>query len=167
MKQLTLLLLAVITINLSAQMERFPLLDPLSDFVPESFIVEGNTNELITFWIDSTDLQMSKSMDAGDTWGTPIMLVDNTFYLDSLSDLNALKMNTGRILVTYKQKFHYSIYSDNYGLSWSEPIQFDTEIGILRPREIMESSLTQTDDNKIWFVYNRMSLIYSVKLQHL
>ena len=67
MKQLTLLLLFVFTINLSAQIERFPLLEPISIATPESFIIEGGENELIMFWIDTTDLQMSKSLDNGET----------------------------------------------------------------------------------------------------
>ncbi|MCF6270668.1 MAG: exo-alpha-sialidase [Melioribacteraceae bacterium] len=163
MKNLTLQLLLVLTISLSAQMEKIPLLEPISNTIPESFIIEGSGNELITFWIDSTDLHMSKSLDDGLTWGTSKILVDNTILRDSLSDLNVLKINSGRILVTYKQKFHYLIYSDDNGSTWSEPAKLVTDIGIIRPRKIMESSLSQTNDDKIWFVYNRQNKIYNIQ----
>ena len=163
MKNIVLLLLLVLTINLSAQMERFPLLDEVNNYIPESFIVEGNKNELLMFWIDSTDLHVSKSLDAGITWGIRETIVDNTSLIDSLSDLNVLKLNNGRIIVTYKHKFHYAIYSDKYELSWSEPVQLITEGGIIRPRKILESSLSQTNDNKIWFVYSMLNKIYSIQ----
>ncbi len=68
MKYLMLLLLFVFSINLSAQMQKFPLLEPISNFMPESFIVEGGENELIMFWIDSTDLHMLRSLDDGASW---------------------------------------------------------------------------------------------------
>ncbi len=163
MKRIYLLLLLVITINLSAQMQKFPLLEPISKTIPESFIIEGDENELLMFWIDSTDLHMSRSLDDGSTWNSPTTLEDNTIISDSLSDLNALKLNSGRILVTYKFKFHYLIYSDDNGLTWSTPIQLETEYGIVRPRQIVESSLSQTNDNKIWFVYNRLNVIYNIQ----
>ncbi len=162
MKHLTLFLL-LLTISMSAQMRQFPLLEPVSNHIPESFIIEGGENELVMIWIDSTDLHVSKSLDDGGTWKTPTTLVDNTILRDSLSDLNALKINNGRILVTYKFKFHYLIYSDDNGSTWSEPTQLITDVGIIRPRKIMESSLSQTSDNKIWFVYNRLGTIYNIQ----
>jgi hypothetical protein len=165
MKHITLLFLLTITItiNVVAQMERFPLLEPISNTIPESFIIEGDTNELIMFWIDSTDLHISKSLDEGANWNTPTTLVDKEAVFDSLSDLNVLKLKSGRLLLTYKSKFHYSIYSDDNGLTWSEPIQLITDTGIIRPRKVMESSLSQTEDSKIWFVYNRLNVIYNIQ----
>jgi Secretion system C-terminal sorting domain len=163
MQRLFLIILLILTISISAQMQKFPLLEPINNTIPESFIVDGGENELLMFWIDSTDLHMSKSLDNGTTWGAPKTLVDNTSLLDSLSDLNVLKLNSGRILVTYKFKFHYAIHSNDNGLNWTLPIQLITEMGIIRPRQIMESSLSQTNDNKIWFVYNRLNIIYNIK----
>ncbi|MCK5457348.1 MAG: exo-alpha-sialidase, partial [Melioribacteraceae bacterium] len=144
------------------QMKSFNLLDPI-DPTPESFIIQNTESDLLMFWIDSTDLQMSKSVDDGITWGTPTLLVHNTLALDDLQDLNAIKLKSGRILVTYKQRYHYSIYSDDNGGSWSDPVQLVTELGTVKPRKVNQSSLSQTNDNKIWFVYDRSNIIYNIK----
>jgi type IX secretion system substrate protein len=162
MKKIALLFI-VITINLSAQMQKFPLLELINNAIPESFMIEGDENELLMFWIDSTDLHMSKSLDDATTWNSPTTLADNTIISDSLSDLNALKLNSGRILVTYKQIYHHSIYSDDNGLTWSDPVELITELGTNRRSAIYESTLSQTNDNKIWFVYESSNRIYNIQ----
>ncbi|MCK5087665.1 MAG: exo-alpha-sialidase, partial [Melioribacteraceae bacterium] len=70
-------------------------------------------------------------------------------------------MSNGRILLTYKFKRHQLIYSDDNGISWSDPIELPAEEGIIRPRLVSNSSLTETSDGKIWFVYSRSNTAHT------
>ncbi len=160
------IILFTISLTLSAQLEsfeRFPMLEPIDGYIPESVLVEGTKNELIMFWVDSTDLSMSRSIDEGVSWSNPVKLYDQTERFDSLSDLNVLKIISGRILVTFKHKFHYLIYSDDNGETWSERLALLTHNNDIFRRRIFESSLSQTDEGKIRFVYNRLNSIFSIQ----
>ncbi len=167
MKQLILSLIIILSVNVFSQISDFRIfsfLEPISNNIPESALVEGAENELIMFWTDSTNLHMTSSMDGGISWANGFRtLYSNVNLSDSLSDLNALKINNGRILVTFKHKLHYIIFSDDNGVTWSEPVHLVTNVNVVRQRMVKESSLIQTSDSKIWFVYNRLNMINSIR----
>lgn len=111
------------------------------------------------FWIENRELFFSSSTDNGKSWQDKTKISDNLNEIDSLQDLSAVLFN-GRILVSYKKDRHYLNYSDDNGLTWSEPIQLPTG-GIVSSKLAGTARLFNRSESEVWFVYSQFNSAFT------
>jgi len=156
MKHLILLVLLVLSVNLSAQISKFPLQDTSKTHLHSS-IVELSGGELLFFWIESAQLKVSKSSD-GLNWNSTQVLVDSLSEDIQLQDLVTYKTNSGKIIIAYRANkaiTEYQIISsiDN-GTTWTAPYLMIKD-PLNNSKVKWDGKFSQTDDNKLWFTFNR------------
>ena len=103
-----LLLISLITEAQVTYPTRFPVQEYFQNNY-ESCLLGLPNNDLIMFWYDSTDSQLksSKSIDGGLNWQDESIIID--FISDEYgADINAIVLNSGRILLTYRYGQYYS-----------------------------------------------------------
>lgn len=153
----TILLLFLIISNLAyAQIREITKLSALTQPINShaSSILQATNGDLVIHWADSTKLFISKSLDNGLTWLPNELLFEDPVASHLIADLNSLTMSNGRILVTFKTINHFLMYSDDNGISWSEPILLPTINGPIRKRYMNNSSLTQLSNSLISLTYS-------------
>ncbi|MCB9208052.1 MAG: exo-alpha-sialidase [Ignavibacteriales bacterium] len=124
MKKLLFTIFYFITIILFAQPESYIKFPHQSDNSSISFSqLISVDDELLLFYADSNKLMLSKSIDKGSNWLEPEILYDSLNADDP--NLSAIRLNSGRILVSYNENPTYLIYSDDNAGSWSEPININ------------------------------------------
>ena len=159
MKRLTILLSFVLTLNLLAQIAeitKFPLQDSTQN-QHYSSIVETANGGLLFFWIESTELKMSKSSN-GVTWGDAQVLITGLATDESQLDLTTYKLSNGEIYVAYMANIgiaeYHLITSTTNGETWNAPIVLITDPNNASQKG-WNAKFSQTDDNKLWFTFNK------------
>jgi hypothetical protein len=157
-KNILLILFFNLTIFSYAQISevtRFPLQDANQNN-KESFLLGLTNNHLIIFWFDVTNYQikLSRSSDNGGNWSDPSILA-NISTSETQFDINALLLNTGRLLFTYKSSIYYSIYSDDGGYTWSTPAQLPVALNIIQKRMINLTSLAKNTNGEVFFIFSK------------
>jgi len=156
MKHLILLVLLVLSVNLSAQISKFPLQDTSKTHLHSS-IVELSGGKLLFFWIESAQLKVAKSSD-GINWNSSQVLVDSLSEDIQLQDLVTYKTNSGKIIVAFRANeiiTEYQIISsiDN-GATWTAPYLMIKD-PLNNSKVKWDGKFSQTNDNKLWFTFNR------------
>ena len=160
-----LLLISLITEAQVTNPTRFPVQEYFQNNY-ESCLLGLPNNDLFMFWYDSTDSQLksSKSTDGGLNWEDENIIVE--FISDAYgADINAVMLNSGRILLTYRYTQYYIVYSDDNGTSWSSPVYLPTILSGIQRRRVYFSSLSISSNNSINFTYSysNSSNIYEAK----
>jgi len=149
-----LLLISLITEAQVTSPTRFPVQEYFQNNY-ESCLLGLPNNDLIMFWYDSTDSQLksSKSTDGGLIWEAESMIID--FISDKYgADINAIVLNSGRILLTYRYGQYFSMYSDDNGTSWSSPVFLPTRPNPPLRRRVYFSSLSKLSNSEVRFTYS-------------
>ena len=149
-----LLLISLITEAQVTSPTRFPVQEYFQNNY-ESCLLGLPNNDLIMFWYDSTDSQLksSKSTDGGLIWEDESIIVE--FISDVYgTDINAIKLNSGRILLTYRSAQYYAAYSDDNGISWSSPTFIPTRPSAIQRTRVYFSSVSNSSNNNINFTYS-------------
>jgi hypothetical protein len=133
----------------------------------ESSLVKAVNGDLLMFWIPTFDSKIyySRSTNNGLSWNQSEIAALN-IQRDNLSraDLSTLVLSNGRILLSYKafitvspyghHKVYVLKYSDDNGLSWSDPYLLPTTAGPAGYNQFYLSSLSLTSDGKAAFVFS-------------
>ncbi len=100
----------------------------------ESFILGLPNNDIMMFWYDSLEIKIksARSTDNGISWNDSSTIATLLSSSNYSSDINAIVLNSGRVLLTYRTDSYYYIYSDDDCVSWSEPIRFYLHVSRLR-----------------------------------
>jgi len=158
MKKLFAILLFVTTQFFAQESEiiQFSMQDTTQTYLHSS-VIELNSEELLFFFIERTELKVSNSSD-GINWGVTSVLVDSLQEGDIYQDLVTYKTNSGKIIVAYRANetvTEYNIISsiDN-GTTWSIPTLL-IKSPFPTSTKTWNAKLSQTDDNKLWFTFNR------------
>jgi len=170
MTRLFLLVLLALSINLSAQIteiSNFPLQDTSKTHLHSS-IVELGGSELLFFWIESAQLKVAKSSD-GINWNSTQVLVDSLSDDTQLQDLVTYKTNSGKIIVAYRANKpvneYYIMFSIDNGTNWSaSSLMIKDPINIKQIK--WDGKFSQTDDNMLWFTFNRTSNLEFITSQN-
>jgi hypothetical protein len=132
----------------------------------ESVLLGLPDNSMMMFWYDTDTktIYSSKSTDEGVSWSN-IYSVYSTAYSFDITEINAVVLNTGRIILTFNDHRYYSIYSDDSGLTWSDPVEIP--LGYVTYRYIY-SSLSNNSQGGAFFIYNNVGILDStgMKLFH-
>ena len=149
-----LLLISLIAYPQVTSPTRFPVQEYFQNNY-ESCLLGLPNNDLIMFWYDSTDSQLksSKSNDGGINWQSET-IVTSFIATDFGVDINAIVLNSGRILLTYRNSFYYVTYSDDNGISWSSPIFLPTRPSPVLRRRVYFSSLAKFSNGDIGFTFS-------------
>ena len=151
MKRMLVILLAFFYVNLFAQfeqIERYNFQDS-SSAVKQAFVIEIDSTTLLAAWSEGKDLFTATSNNNGISWGNVNRISANLGQINQSPDINLLKLNSGRILLVYREVYHYLRYSDDNGISWSDSIQLHNT------RNMNNSSLVQTAENEIWLLTSK------------
>jgi hypothetical protein len=157
-RTLKLILFLIGTVSIAAQItvpERFPLQSYEKDY-NESFILGLQNNDLILFWYDSFNLEIkyARSTDNGNSWIDENILVVFSSQLQISPDINAIQLNSGRILFTYRSGEYRIIYSDDNCNSWTQPSILPTRPTPPLRRAVYWSSLGKSSNNSAVFVHS-------------
>ena len=133
----------------------------------ESSLVQAANGDLLMFWIPRFDSKIyySRSSNNGLSWNQSEIAAENIQRDDlSRADLSTLVLSNGRILLSYKafitvlpyahHKVYVLKYSDDNGLSWSEPYLLPTTAGPAGYNQFYLSSLSLTSAGKAAFVFS-------------
>jgi hypothetical protein len=122
----------------------------------ESFLLGLPNNDIIMFWYDSLALKVksSRSTDNGSTWSAENTIT--TFINVPLYnvDINAIVLNSGRILLTYKNHDYKLHYSDDNGVTWQQLPSFNIRPNPPLRARVYLSSFAKTSDGKVVFVHS-------------
>ena len=132
-----------------------------SQSVTESAPVWISENEIIIFYVspERDTIYSTKSNDRGLTWGEPrtVVLIDSVEQSQNFLYPAAVRTNTGRILLAWTVWMNSMklIYSDDDGVSWSEPISIlgGTALPAWKKRSA-NLNLSQLIDGKIVLSFN-------------
>ncbi len=155
--KIILVLFLFLTLNISAQVESFVSFseqDSLASKKHGTALKDGD-NGLILFWAEGRNLYLSKSSNNGSTFNEKILLFDGLSVINRQADINAMRLQSNRILLTYIATTFQLIYSDDDGNTWSEPKSIPIGSSILRP---WDSQLSETDDGTVWFGFTSHAL---------
>ncbi|MCK5086625.1 MAG: exo-alpha-sialidase, partial [Melioribacteraceae bacterium] len=111
--------------------------------------VQTNSNAILFVWQEGVQLVSSRTSDYGQTWSDTTIITNR---VKLKGDANLLKMENGRLLLTYKYRRHQLKYSDDDGLTWSEEIELPTSERNMRAMGMYQSNLSWVN-NKAWFTY--------------
>ncbi|MCB9258819.1 MAG: exo-alpha-sialidase [Ignavibacteriales bacterium] len=142
--------------------QKFPLQDSTATH-GSSAIIPLTDNKLLFFWTENEKLFLVNY--EGSNYYNKRVLIENIFSKYNYKILSVLKTNTNRIILVYTDntatlRSIISIFSDDEGISWSNPnfITSTTEdYGYMNP------SLSQTKDGTIWLLFNQSRNLYSIK----
>ena len=147
-----------LTLPIQAQIitpTRFPLQSAGQDY-QESFILGLPNNDLIMFWYDSvsSDIKSARSRDNGNSW-----IDEDTLFSFSSSpqfrpDFNAIVLNSGRVLFTYRSTNYKFIFSDDNCNSWSAQASLPTRPTSVGRLGVYWSSLGKVSDGSVLFVHS-------------
>lgn len=122
----------------------------------ESFLLGLPNNDIIMFWYDSLALKVksSRSTDNGSTWSAENTIT--TFINVPLYnvDINAIVLNSGRVLLTYKNHDYKLHYSDDNGITWQQLPTFNIRPNPPLRARVYLSSFAKTSDGKVVFVHS-------------
>ena len=158
MKYLVLLCVILFSVRSTAQINNPFLFSSQDSSVSnkESFLIGLPDNSLLMFWADRNmdAIYSSKSIDNGLTWENAVEII--SFSGQNPKDLNAVVLNSGRILLTYKNNTYRAMYSDNSGISWQGYTLPTFTIPPFRTR-VARTSLSKLSDGTVCFVYSYSS----------
>ena len=128
----------------------------------ESSILQTTNGDLLMFWYVRYDDKIfySRSTNQGTTWQETKIAAVNVEYDDYYKvDLNTFMFDNGRILLSYKGYIIVSTvytqvyllkYSDDNGITWSDPILLPT----LDFQKCFASSFGLTADKRVAFIFS-------------
>ncbi len=121
----------------------------------ESFLLGLPNNDMIMFWFDSTNNQIksAKSFDGGNFWSNESIVTTVTPTIHNI-DINAVVLNSGRIILTYRFSVYYYRYSDDNGNTWSAPTTLPTRSSPAQRLRIFLSSLSKMSNGQIVFTHS-------------
>ncbi|MCB9208050.1 MAG: exo-alpha-sialidase [Ignavibacteriales bacterium] len=142
--------------------QKFPLQDSTATH-GSSAIIPLTDNKQLFFWTENNKLFLANV--EGSNYYNKRVVIENIFSKYNYKILSVLKTNTNRIILVYTDntatlRSIISIFSDDEGISWSNPnfITSTTEdYGYMNP------SLSQTKDGTIWLLFNQSRNLYSIK----
>ncbi len=152
MKKIILLFILVFSSHhLFAQYEQISMISfqDSSASTKQAFVIPIDSTTALAVWAEGQFLYSATTSDYGAMWNNKNTISSKLGIISSSPDINLLKLNNGRILLTYRAVYHYARYSDDDGITWSDSIQLH------RKRNLNNSSLTQTNDSTIWFSTSR------------
>ena len=128
--------------------------------IVESCILKTENGDLLLFWLEFVDswykILYSRSTDRGLTWNDKSILIGQ-ISISSGVEMDAVVLNDGKILFTYKSGVHYLISSTDNGLSWSEASALPTRNNNLQRSNCNNLKLNVLSDGTISVVYNYRS----------
>jgi len=155
-----LLIFWLCSIIISAQIKRFEF--TAGDSVTHCRVIPLSENSLLALYTKpiisnekAFSLYLKKSSDNGVTWGEGIFVDDIRFtsYGDSIPAFAGLKLNSGKIIIIYKDAVAYEVvcrYSNDL-VNWSEKVNLPDSGSTLLHAYKNNFSLIQTADNSILF----------------
>jgi len=155
-----LLIFWLCSIIISAQIKRFEF--TAGDSVTHCRVIPLSENSLLALYTKpiisnekAFSLYLKKSSDNGVTWGEGIFVDDIRFtsYGDSIPAFAGLKLNSGKIIIIYKDAIAYEVVCRySYDLvNWSEKVNLPDSGSTLLHAYKNNFSLIQTADNSILF----------------
>ena len=133
------------------QMKQFPP-QYSSEDVSSPIILTTADNTLLAFWYSGTKIFISRSSNNGTNWSQPILIVNISAWNIYLTGLIT---KSGRILIAYGgSNYNYGssiIYSDDNGLTWSNPTYF------YYSNYALGGHLFQSASGKIFYTYTQYS----------
>ena len=164
MKNLSLITSLVVFIQITCfgQLQRFPKQSPDSSYM-SSFLLTNQNNQLF-YWVSGNKLLQSRSTD-GVNWSDEIVIKDSIAgSTDNYpNEITGIVLNSGRIILIFRDLLFYYIYSDDNGLTWSARTKLPTGTSNLFYRQAHYGSITQSSTGKLLFVYTKsLSGIYFI-----
>lgn len=122
----------------------------------ESFLLGLPNNDIIMFWYDSLALKVksSRSTDNGLSWSAENTITTFTYVPLYNVDINAIVLNSGRILLAYKNREYKLHYSDDNGITWQQLSAFAIRANPPLRARVYLSSFAKTSDGKVVFVHS-------------
>ncbi|MCB0732694.1 MAG: hypothetical protein KDC88_16845, partial [Ignavibacteriae bacterium] len=155
MKKLFPLIFYLISVVLIAQPESYIKFPHQSDNSSITFSQLISVDDaLLIFYADSNKLMLSKSLDEGTNWQEPEILYDSLKIEDP--NLSAIRLKSGRILISYNENPTRLIYSDDNAISWSESIDMNLGFAVVN---IKNPSFVEIN-NQVWYYFNITNRIY-------
>lgn len=126
-----------------------------------------SNSELVCFYLEKSRLMMIKSSNGGVTWDSPTVIRSSiTAYSDLMPNINAIRLNSGRIIVSYRMYTGHNtyMYSDDNGLSWITKTYLRTGTGTTSANSIYAaySSFYEFPGNLLTYVYSDISSVQSI-----
>jgi hypothetical protein len=125
--------------------------------VVESCILRTGNDDLLLFWHEFVNYRdkilYSRSTDGGLTWNDKSILIEQ-LSISSGIEMDAILLNDGKILFTFKSTQHYLITSTDNGFSWSEGSVLPTRSNIPTRSICKNLKLALLSDGKIAAIYN-------------
>ena len=120
----------------------------------ESFLLGLPDNSMIMIWydIETGFINTSKSTDNGSSWGNTDQIID--FTTNQPVDISAVVMNSGRILLTFKNSYYRLMYSDDSGESWQGNIPLPTFTGVFQRTFACATSLAKLNNGQVTCVFS-------------
>ncbi|HMN18165.1 MAG TPA: T9SS type A sorting domain-containing protein [Ignavibacteriaceae bacterium] len=123
----------------------------------ESFLLGLQDSSLLMVWFarDTTELgklYSAKSTDNGHTWGNTNLIME--FSENLPVDINLIYVNSGRILLTFKNSTYKILYSDDNGVNWLGYSELPTFNNPISKRRAVCTSLSRANDGSAIFVFS-------------
>lgn len=135
---------------------------PDSISITESTPIYISDTEMIMFFCSPKNdtIYISKTTDGGINWSVPVFVIETQVITEgSEIFLRSLLTPTNRIILCWSvpQRGMYSIYSDDYGINWSQPVLILGGLSGGITRRNFNINLSQITDNKIWLSMNHIN----------
>jgi hypothetical protein len=119
----------------------------------EAFLLGLPDNSMLMIWYEEGThiIHSAKSYDGGFNWEPTIQIVSASG--QNPIDLNAVVLNSGRILVTYKDSRYKAMYSDDDGESWLGFTNIPTFISPPEQLRVAYTSLAKFSDGSAGLIY--------------
>jgi hypothetical protein len=119
----------------------------------QSFLLGLPDNGMMMLWNESETkyINSAKSYDGGLNWS----FNQQVFWMSdrNSTDINGAALNSGRILLTFKNFAYYAMYSDDNGESWEDYYSLPT-VSPLQRNRVGCTSLSKLFDNTVVFIFS-------------
>jgi hypothetical protein len=120
----------------------------------ESFLLGLPNNDMQMLWHETgTNLiHTAKSYDGGFNWGSTQQIVGISG--QNPIDINAIVLNSGRILASYNEYRYKAMYSDDNGETWQGYLDIPTFYLPAEQLRVAYTSLSELSDGTVAFIFS-------------